>query len=225
MKVKISPSLLAADFLHLERELRRAEKSGAAMLHCDVMDGIYVPNISFGFDIIKQIHSVTSLPLDVHMMTARPTEYIDVLHKAGTASVTIHSDVMEKDATIDTLRYIKSLGMKTAISLRPKCPASDAFPFVPYVDMILVMTVEPGFGGQKFMSDMLPKIEKLRKYLDDNKPECEIQVDGGVAVGTIADCAKSGANVFVVGTAAFRVDDMAAAVDTLIHTARNSIGD
>ncbi len=223
MEIKIAPSLLAADFLHLEDELRRAEKSGAVMLHCDVMDGVYVPNISFGFDIIKQIHAVTDLPLDVHMMTVHACDYIDTLKEAGAASITLHSDTMEEKELIGTLKYIKSLGMNAAVSLKPKCPASDVFPFVPYIDMVLVMTVEPGFGGQKFMADMMPKVREIRDYLDANKPECEIQVDGGVSAGTITECTKAGANVFVVGTAAFKAEDMTDAVGKLIETARESI--
>ncbi len=223
MTFKTSPSLLAADFLHLESEIRRAEAAGADMLHCDVMDGVYVPNISFGFFIIQQIGKITTLPLDVHMMTACPHNYLDELKKAGAASITLHSDVMPADELIGTLKKIREMGMKAAVSLRPKCPAADAFPFVPYVDMILVMTVEPGFGGQKFMHDMMPKVAQLRAYLDKHKPECEIQVDGGVAPETVAECAKAGANNFVVGTASFRSPDMGEALRSIVKTAEESI--
>ncbi len=223
MKFRTSPSLLAADFLHLETEIKRAEAAGADMLHCDVMDGVYVPNISFGFFIIQQIAKITALPLDVHMMTACPQNYLDVLKDAGAASVTLHSDVLPEEETIAALKKIRELGMKAAISLRPKCPASDAIPYVPYVDMILVMTVEPGFGGQKFMHDMMPKVSELRAYLDEHKPECEIQVDGGVSPDTVAECAKAGASNFVVGTASFRANDMGEALRGIVKTAEDSV--
>ncbi len=222
MKLKTSPSILACDFLHLADEMKRSEESGCDMLHCDIMDGVYVPNLSFGFDIIKNINSVTSLPLDVHMMTAIPQKYIDVLKESGADSITIHHDVMPEDELIATLKHIKELGMKAAISLKPKYPAEDAFKFVPYCDMILIMTVEPGFGGQKFMYDMLPKIEALRAYLDENKPECEIQVDGGISKDTIADASKAGANVFVVGTASYKADNMKEALSSLIKLAEDA---
>lgn len=223
MKIKTSPSLLACDFLHLENEVRRAEEAGSDMLHCDIMDGIYVPNISFGFDIVSKIRKVTSLPLDVHMMTAAPQKYIDVLKNAGADSVTLHTDVMPAEELVDTLKYIKSLGMKAAVSLKPKCPAEDCFEFVPYCDMILIMTVEPGFGGQKFMEDMLPKISAVRAYLDENKPECDIQVDGGIGNDSMPKAARAGANVFVIGTASFRADNMKDALSELTALAENAI--
>lgn len=222
MKIKTSPSLLAADFLHLEQEIKRAEEAGADTLHCDIMDGIYVPNISFGFSILSQIRSITSLPLDVHMMTAAPQKYIDVLKKSGADSITLHSDVMEREELIETLKYIKSLGMGAAVSLKPKCPAEDIYDFVPYCDMVLIMTVEPGFGGQKFMEDMLPKIEKVRAYLDEYKPECEIQVDGGMGNDSIPKASRAGANIFVIGTASFGAQDMKNALDSFRIIAENA---
>lgn len=225
MENKISPSLLAADFLHLADELKRAENSGAVMLHCDVMDGVYVPNISFGFDIIRQIHGVTKLPLDVHMMTQLPGKYIDVLAKNGASSITLHSDVMPEGELIDCLKYIKSLGIRAAVSLKPRFSADDLAGVMPYIDMALIMTVEPGFGGQKFMADMLPKIRETRALADRLNPDCEIQVDGGVSASTIADCALAGANVFVVGTAAFRSPDgdMKSAVGELLKLADSAV--
>ena len=222
MKLKTSPSLLAADFLHLEQEVKRAENAGADMLHCDIMDGIYVPNISFGFNIVSQIRKVTSLPLDVHMMTAAPQKYIDVLKKAGADSITLHSDVMPHDELLETLQYIRSLGMKAAVSLKPKCPAEDVFDIVPYCDMILVMTVEPGFGGQRFMEDMLPKISAIRTYLNEHNPDCDIQVDGGIGNDSIAKASRAGANVFVIGTASFGAEDMQKALSDLTAIAEKA---
>ena len=209
MKIKTSPSLLAADFLHLENEIRRAEDAGADMLHCDVMDGIYVPNISFGFDIISKISKITDLPLDVHMMTAAPQKYIDFLKKSGADSITLHTDVMPRDELIETLKYIASLGMKTAVSLRPKCPASDCFDFVPYCDMILVMTVEPGFGGQSFMEDMMPKVEATRNYIEKHGLTCEVEVDGGINPTTAVTAINAGANVLVAGSDVFKAANRA----------------
>ncbi len=224
MKIKTAPSLLAADFLHLADEVKRTEEAGADMFHCDVMDGVYVPNISFGFSIIGQIRKITSLPLDVHMMTAIPQKYIDVLKKNGADSVTIHSDVMPKEKLIETLKYIKSLGMGAAVSLKPKCPASEVFDFVPYCDMVLVMTVEPGFGGQSFMADMMPKVREIRDYLDQHKPECEIQVDGGISEATIAEAARAGANNFVVGTSSYKAPDMKKAIENMVAIAEAARG-
>lgn len=206
METKISPSLLAADFLHLEDELHKAETSGAVMLHCDVMDGVYVPNISFGFDIIRQLGTVTSLPLDVHMMTSCPEKYIDVLKKSGASSVTLHSDVMPEAELIGTLKYIRSLGMKAAVSLKPRCPAEDILPFVEYVDMVLVMTVEPGFGGQKFMENQCEKIALIREECNKRGLKTLIQVDGGITDETIGIAAKAGADVFVAGSYVFKGD-------------------
>lgn len=222
MEIKIAPSVLAANFLHLADDLHRTEDAGADLLHCDVMDGVYVPNMSFGFGIIGDMHKETKLPLDVHMMTVIPGKYINELKAAGAYSVTVHSDIAEPDEIIEILKHIKSLGMNAAVSLKPKCPAEDVFKFVPYCDMILIMTVEPGFGGQKFMSDMLPKIKAIREYLDKNKPECEIQVDGGISADTIAECAKAGANNFVVGTASYKAPDMKAAIASFKKIAKEA---
>ncbi|MBE6569894.1 MAG: ribulose-phosphate 3-epimerase [Ruminococcaceae bacterium] len=214
-EMKTAPSILACDFLHLQDEMIRAEQAGADWLHCDVMDGVYVPNISFGFDIIKKIHTVTNLPLDVHMMTSVPEKYLQELKDAGAFSVTLHNDVMETDKLVKTLDEIKSLGMKAAVSLKPKVPAEAVEALIPLCSMVLVMTVEPGFGGQKFMEDMLPKIDSIRNMAEKTNPMLDIQVDGGIGSATIGACAKAGANVFVVGTASFRAPDMKAALSEM----------
>ncbi|MBR2848373.1 MAG: ribulose-phosphate 3-epimerase [Clostridia bacterium] len=224
-KILTSPSILACDFLHLEDEIRRAVASGADLLHADVMDGMFVPNMSFGFDVIRLIHGITDVPLDVHMMTSAPQKYIEVLRDTGAAIVTIHNDIgLSDEELIEALKKIRECGMKPAISLRPKIPAESVFPLLPYVDMVLVMTVEPGFGGQKFMADMLPKIAAIRKEIDRQGRDIDIQVDGGINEENAARTAAAGANVFVVGTASFRAPDMKAALDGVKAAAEASFG-
>ncbi len=215
MSVLIAPSILACDMLAVGREMKRAASSGADILHADVMDGVYVPNISFGFDFIKAAGSVVDIPVDVHMMTVCPQKYIKELKDSGACSVTIHHDIAPEPDVIKALWEIKNEGMRAAVALRPKFPASDIEPFLPYIDMALVMTVEPGFGGQKFMEDMLPKIRKIR----DAAPDIDIQVDGGINEATAALCAEAGANVFVVGTASFRAPDMKEAIKKIRRAA------
>ncbi len=225
MRIQIAPSLLAADFTHLSREVARAEAAGADMLHCDVMDGVFVPNISFGFPVIRQIAKITSLPLDVHMMTSCPGRYIDVLAEIGASIVTVHSDAVEPDELARTLSAIREAGMTPALALRPPCPAEEILPYADMLGMVLVMTVEPGFGGQKFMADMMPKVREVRQILDRVNPTCAIEVDGGIGEATVAEAAEAGANVFVVGTASFRAPDMKEAVSSIRVRAETAFRD
>ncbi len=212
MEMKICPSVLACDMLHLEEEIKRAESAGADILHLDVMDGVYVPNISFGFDIIKQIGTVTSLPLDVHMMTCQPWKYLDVLAGAGAWNVTFHLGLKDEAGTRQVLKDIRSLGMKASLSVKPAESADMLLPYYDLMDMALVMTVEPGFGGQKFMEDMLPKAGAIREAAGKDFP---VQIDGGIGVGTAAKAAAAGASLFVVGTASFGTPDMTKAVSDI----------
>lgn len=212
-KIKIAPSMLAADMLNLGAEIKRVSECGVDMLHLDIMDGMYVPNMSFGFDVVKVMNCATSTMLDVHMMTCSPYKYIDRLSECGADSVTIHEGTCED--TRKTLERIKELGMRAAIALKPGEGADIAAEYADIVDMILVMTVEPGFGGQSFMTDMLPKIEAVRDIIKESVREIEIQVDGGINMKNAELCASCGANVFVAGTYLFKAADMKAECDNL----------
>jgi len=209
MEMKICPSVLAGDFLHLEDSIKKAEAAGSDILHLDVMDGVYVPNMSFGFDIIKKIGTVTTLPMDVHMMTVCPGKYIDNLADCGAWSVTIHLGLYSEEETKEILRHIRSRGMKAALSLKPGEAAEMLMPYIGEIDMALIMSVEPGFGGQKFMTDVLPKIEVIRNTFGRDFP---VQIDGGISASTVEAAAAAGASLFVVGTASFGAPDMGEAV-------------
>ena len=210
-KIKIAPSVLAADMLHLEDEIRRASSAGADMLHLDIMDGVYVPNISFGFDTVKAISRITDTELDVHMMTSCPDRYIEKLRDCGADRVTLHENTCVNGSTRE--------------AVKPGESAETALEYLDIADMILVMTVEPGFGGQSFMSDMLPKIEKIRTAADRLGVGVEIQVDGGISEKSAAECASRGANVFVAGTSLFGAADMKSALERIRRAAEEAFGD
>ena len=211
----ISPSILAADFANLERDIRNIEEMGSDFVHVDVMDGIFVPNISIGIPVVKAIRPVTKLPLDVHLMIDRPIRYVEEFVKAGADFVTIHVEADQPQNTLEALDKIHALGCKAGIVLKPCTPAEVAIPYLEKCDMVLLMTVEPGFGGQKFMADMMPKVRKLRQMLDKVNPNCLLEVDGGVDAETCDICKKSGANVLVAGSAYFKAPDRAAFVKLL----------
>ena len=212
---KIAPSILSADFANLERDIHNIEEMGADWVHVDVMDGIFVPNISIGIPVVKALRPVTDLPLDVHLMIDRPIRYIEEFVKAGADWLTIHIEADQPQNTLAALDKIRKLGCKAAISLKPRTPVEAAIPDLEKCDMILVMTVEPGFGGQKFMADQMPKIKQLREWLDDVNPDCIIEVDGGVDAVTHAVCKENGAEVLVAGSAYFKAADRAAFVKTI----------
>ena len=208
----IAPSILAADFANLERDIHDIEKNGGDWVHVDVMDGVFVPNISIGIPVVRSLRKVTKLPLDVHLMITRPIRYAEEFVKAGADILTIHLESDTRDNTLACLQKIRSLGCRAGLSLKPGTPAEEARPFLPYCDMILVMTVEPGFGGQKFMADQMPKLRSLREMLRAENPGCLLQVDGGVDAHTCGICKENGAQVLVAGSAYFRAQDRAAFV-------------
>ena len=207
---KIAPSILSADFVNLERDIRALGDMGANLVHVDVMDGIFVPNISIGIPVVAAIRKITDLPLDVHLMIDRPIRYVEEFVKAGADYLTIHIEADQPQNTLEALDKIHALGCKAGIVLKPKTPAEAAIPYLEKCDMILVMTVEPGFGGQKFMADMMPKVAKIREFINEIKPDCHLEVDGGVDLVTCKTCKEHGADVFVAGSAFYKAEDMVA---------------
>ena len=204
--IKIAPSILSADFANLERDIHRI--SDADYVHVDVMDGVFVPNISIGLPVLQSIRKVTDMFLDVHLMIVEPVRYVERFCDAGADLVTVHveSDTPENiHAAIDK---IHAKGKKAGIVLKPATPAEAVLPYLEKVELILVMTVEPGFGGQKFMADMMPKVTAIRKLIDEKNPACELEVDGGVAPDTCKTCIEAGANVLVAGSAVYKAPDI-----------------
>ena len=206
---KIAPSILSADFANLQRDIQDIEVNGGDWVHVDVMDGLFVPNITIGIPVVKALRPVTKLPLDVHLMIEKPIRYVEDFVKAGADYVTIHIEADQPQNTIAALDKIHELGCKAGIVLKPKTPVEAAIPYLEKCDLILVMTVEPGFGGQKFMADMMPKLQQLKLWLDDLNPDCLLEVDGGVDASTCAVCKESGADVLVAGSAYFKAENRA----------------
>ena len=196
----LAPSILAADLLNLGDEIKKIEKSGAKYVHIDIMDGVFVPNISFGMPIISAVNKCTDLVLDVHLMIVEPDRYFDEFIACGADIITFHTEALNDERTINACKYIHAKGKKVGISIKPNTPVSSILPYLDMIDMVLVMTVEPGFGGQSFMPKMIEKIKEIR---DINKT-IDIQVDGGINNDTIKYVNDAGANIFVLGTGFFK---------------------
>ena len=203
----LAPSILSCDYMNMQRDFEAGKENGVKWLHVDIMDGHFVPNLSFGYSLVKSMRPVTDLVLDVHLMIDTPIKYAENFCKAGAEYLTIHVEADTPENIRKTLELIRSLGVKPGIVVKPKTPAEAIEEYLPMVDMVLVMTVEPGFGGQKFMADMMPKVKKLRQMLDKVNPACHLELDGGVDLNTVLTCKENGANVFVAGSAYFGAQD------------------
>ena len=203
----LSPSILSADYMHFHEDMDRTKADGAKWLHVDIMDGHFVPNMSFGYAWVKSMRKITDLVLDVHLMIDTPIKYAEEFCKAGADYLTIHVEADTPENIKKTLELIRSLGVKPGIVVKPNTTAEAIEEYLPMVDLVLVMTVEPGFGGQKFMEHQMPKLKKLREMLDKVNPACHLEVDGGVDLNTAEICKANGANVLVAGSAFYKAED------------------
>jgi len=210
---KISPSVLACDFTRIGEEVRDIELGGADMVHLDVMDGIFVPNISFGFPIIEALKKKSSMVFDVHLMIDKPERYIDRFIDAGADILTFHIEATDK--TEEILNKIRSRGVRAAISIKPGTKAEAVFPYLDKCDMVLVMTVEPGFGGQSLIPETLDKVRLIREEAERRGVKLDIQVDGGIGPANAKACRDAGANILVAGSSVFRAEDRRSAIDAL----------
>lgn len=211
-KIIVSPSILSADFANLERDIKKVENAGADWIHVDVMDGHFVPNITIGAPVVKSLRPVTDLPLDVHLMIENPEKYIDDFIKAGADIITFHYEAVTPDNISNLINKIKEKGIKAGLSIKPKTSPEDILKYLPELDMLLVMTVEPGFGGQKFMQDCAEKIKIIKNHAPK---DLIIQVDGGINNETAKICTQFGATSLVAGNYIYKSDDIKQAIKSL----------
>jgi ribulose-phosphate 3-epimerase len=209
MQPLIAPSILAADFSHLADEIGRVEEAGADWIHCDIMDGHFVDNISFGPAVVKTVRQLTTLPLDVHLMIEHPDHYVPRFAEAGANSITVHVERESKHEVAKTLQQIHDLGCRAGLTLNPETEFAQIEPYLTSIDLLLIMTVHPGFGGQSFRTEQLEKVRRARDWKKANKPQLDIEVDGGINPETAKLCLEAGANVLVAGTSIFKTADYA----------------
>ncbi len=219
MQIKIAPSILSADFSAMGEAIKKIELCGADLIHCDVMDGTFVEPITFGGQMIKNIRKLTKLPLDAHLMIEHPKTQVKFFADAGADIITVHYKACKKISDTyleETLALIKSYGVKCGAVVNPDVPVENIFPVFPLCDMVLLMSVYPGYGGQKFIPEALDKIKKAREYaVNIGRPELDIEIDGGVTMQNAAQIREAGANVLVAGSAVFGAEDMAEAIAAL----------
>ena len=211
--IKISPSILSADFCNLERDIQRV--SSADYLHIDVMDGVFVPNITIGVPVLKSIRKHTDMFLDVHLMIEKPVRYIEAFAQAGADLLSVHLEADHPTQIAQALKLMGQCGVKKAVALRPITKAEAILPYLEELDLVLVMTVEPGFGGQAFMESQLDTIQQVRALIEKYNPACELEVDGGIAPKTAPLVVEAGANVLVAGSAVYGAEDIPAAIQAL----------
>lgn len=212
--IKVAPSVLSADFARMGEEIKSVELAGADMIHMDVMDGVFVPNITFGIKMVADVRKITKLPLDCHLMIVHPEKYVSEFAKAGADYITVHYEAC-KESLAETLKLIKSFGVKCGLVINPDTPVSCVESELALCDMVLVMSVFPGFGGQKFIADILEKCKEIRGILDEGNPSCILEIDGGINSETAKLAAASGCDVLVAGSSVFGKADRAEAIESL----------
>lgn len=209
--IKLSPSILSANFVRLEEEIKLLEKENIEYLHIDVMDGMFVPNISIGMPVIKSIRKITNIVLDAHFMIEKPERYIDEFISLGCDIINFHFEATDKHMEI--IKKVKDANKKVGMTIKPNTSYKEILPYIEYLDLVLVMGVEPGFGGQKFIESSLEKISALRDYINENKLNCELEVDGGIKIDNVEEVLEAGANVIVVGSDIFEKEDKSSIIN------------
>nr|WP_106784119.1 ribulose-phosphate 3-epimerase [Lysinibacillus timonensis] len=219
--IQIAPSILSADFAKLGMEVKEVEEAGASLIHIDVMDGHFVPNITMGPIVVEALRPITKLPLDVHLMIENPDQYIEQFAKAGADWISVHVEACRH--LHRTIQLIRSFGVKPGVVLNPHTPIESIQHILEDVEFVLFMTVNPGFGGQKFISSVIPKIEELSRMIKERDLQIEIEIDGGINAETIVPCAKAGATIFVAGSAIYNKDDRALALKEIKDAGESAI--